>query len=122
MRNCFHVFVLAGLLLSCYKSCAQNFPVYNSYYINPYLYNPAEVATEYTYIFINNRQQWTGIEGAPVLSTINFNTMLNQTHAGIGAKASSYKRGLLNTTDLSIAYAYGVPLSQKNTLFLGLSG
>jgi type IX secretion system PorP/SprF family membrane protein len=101
---------------------AQNFPVYNSFYINPFLYNPAEALTEYTQIFALHRQQWMNIEGAPTISALTFNTLLNQSRAGIGGKFSSYKRGLLETTDLTLSYAYGIPMGQKNWLFLGLSG
>jgi len=62
------------------------------------------------------------VEGSPVLSTITFTTLLNESRAGIGGKISSYKRGLLNTTDVSLTYAYGIPTGQKNWLFFGLSG
>jgi type IX secretion system PorP/SprF family membrane protein len=40
----------------------------------------------------------------------------------LGGKITSYKRGLLNTTDFSLTYAYGIPTGQKNWLFFGLSG
>jgi type IX secretion system PorP/SprF family membrane protein len=121
MRKLFYVFTVT-LCLICSKTVGQNYAVYNSYYINPYLYNPAEAATQYTYVFVNHRQQWMNVEGAPVLTTINFNTMLNESRAGIGAKASSFKRGLLNTTDVTLTYAYSVPLNQKSNIFFGLSG
>ena len=101
---------------------AQNFPVYNSFYVNPYLYNPAEALTEYTQVFALHRQQWMNIEGAPTVSALSFNTLVNESRAGFGGKFSSYKRGLLNTTDFSLSYAYGIPMGQKNWLFLGLSG
>lgn len=120
MRNFIYVLVLIQCFT--YSANAQNYAVYNSYYINPYLYNPAEVATEYAYLFVNHRQQWLGIEGAPVLTTVNFNTLINETRAGIGLKASSFKRGLLTTSDFTFTYAYGVPLNQKSYMFLGLSG
>jgi type IX secretion system PorP/SprF family membrane protein len=48
--------------------------------------------------------------------------LLNETRAGIGAKVTNYKRGLLTTTDFTATYAYGIPISQKNWLFFGLSG
>jgi type IX secretion system PorP/SprF family membrane protein len=121
MRNIFYV-LLAVQFFTYSNLYAQNYALYNSYYINPYLYNPAEVASDNTYIFINHRQQWLNIEGAPVLTTVNFNTLLNETRAGIGFKASSFKRGLLSTTDVTLTYAYGVPLNQKSLLFFGLSG
>jgi type IX secretion system PorP/SprF family membrane protein len=121
MRNFFYVLVLIQCLTYS-RTDAQNYAVYNSYYINPYLYNPAEVATEYAYLFVNHRQQWLSIEGAPVLTTVSFNTMLNESRAGIGLKISSYKRGLLTTSDFTFAYAYGIPLSKNSNIFLGLSG
>jgi type IX secretion system PorP/SprF family membrane protein len=121
MRNFCCVLLLIQFLL--YHSInAQNYAVYNSYYINPYLYNPAEAASDYTYVFVNHRQQWTTIEGAPELTTVNFNTLFNESRAGIGAKASSFKRGLLTTTDFMLTYAYGIPVNKNSNLFFGLSG
>ena len=101
---------------------AQNYPVYNSFMINPYLYNPAEAASDYFYVFFNHRQQWMGIDGSPVLSTVNFSTLINETFTGIGAKASNFSRGILRTTDFMLTYAHGIALGDDNVLFFGLSG
>ena len=125
MRYFLNLILLTSLFLcstACSKLYAQNFPVYNSFYINPFLYNPAEALTEYTQIFALHRQQWMNIEGAPTVSALTFNTLLNESRAGVGGKFSSYKRGLLKTTDFTLSYAYGIPMGQKNWLFLGLSG
>ncbi|HMG88876.1 MAG TPA: PorP/SprF family type IX secretion system membrane protein, partial [Chryseolinea sp.] len=113
-----------GLVLSvcCISVRAQNYPVYNSFFVNPYLYNPAEALTEYTTIYALHRQQWMNVEGSPVTSAITFTTLLNESRAGLGGKITSYERGLLSTTDVSISYAYGIPTGQKNWLFFGLSG
>lgn len=121
MRNLFYALII-GQALSCTGALAQNFPVYNSYYINPYLYNPAEAASSYTYIFANHRQQWMNIEGAPVLTTMNFNTMLDNSHSAIGVKMSTFKRGLLNTSDVTLTYAYGIGVSENTRLYFALSG
>ena len=119
----FFYFLIFQLLSLCSTSLqAQNFPVYNSFYVNPFLYNPAEALTEYTQVFALHRQQWMNVEGAPTVSAITFNTLMNESRAGVGGKISSYKRGLLNTTDFTLSYAYGIPMGQKNWLFLGLSG
>ena len=122
MRYFFNCFI--GLLLWLCSVCVhgQNYPVYNSFYINPFLYNPAEALTEYTQIYALHRQQWLNVEGAPVLSALTFTTLMNESRAGIGGKISTYKRGLLSTTDFSLSYAYAIPMGQKNWLFLGLSG
>ena len=122
MHKYIRILTILLTLSSWHSLRAQNFPVYNSFYITPYLYNPAEAATEYTSVYANHRQQWMGIEGAPALSTIFFTTLLDGTRAGIGGKLSSYNRGILRTTDISLSYAYGVPLSEKSMLFFGLSG
>jgi type IX secretion system PorP/SprF family membrane protein len=122
MRYFFNCFIGLLFWLCCQVGQAQNFPVYNSFYVNPFLYNPAEALTDYSQIYALHRQQWMSIEGAPVVSTLTFTTLMNESRAGLGGKISSYKRGLLTTTDFSIAYAYGIPMGQKNWLFLGLSG
>jgi type IX secretion system PorP/SprF family membrane protein len=122
MSKLFRVLILTLVCTSGFRSLAQNYPVYNSYYINNYLYNPAEALTDYTYVYVNHRRQWLGVEGAPVLYTINVNTSFKNSRAGVGGKISSFQRGLLNTTDLSLTYAYGFPVNQKNSLFFGLSG
>lgn len=118
----FFKLVFALIFVSGNFAFSQNYPVFSSFYINPYLYNPAEAATENTYLFVHHRQQWTGIEGAPVLTSISYNSLLNDTRAGIGMKISSYKRGLLTTSDLLASYAYAIPVSKTNWVYLGLSG
>lgn len=109
-------------MFGCVDTYAQNYPVYNSFFVNPYLYNPAEAATEFSYVYLTHRQQWKDIQGGPVLSSISFSTLLNETRSAIGGKISSYSRGVLSTTDATLSYAYAVPVSKKNWLFLGLSG
>jgi type IX secretion system PorP/SprF family membrane protein len=100
---------------------AQNYPVYNAYFVNPYLYNPAAAGTSQAFLFLHYRQQWVNVEGAPQLYALSYNTLIDQSRAGYGIKISSYKRGLFNTTDLSLSYAYSIPLSQNNYLSFGLS-
>ncbi|HEX5169448.1 MAG TPA: PorP/SprF family type IX secretion system membrane protein [Cyclobacteriaceae bacterium] len=122
MHKLFTVFFGTLILFLNSRIYAQNYPVYNSYVINPYLYNPAEAASEYAYLFFSHRQQWMGIEGAPVLSTVTFNTLIDESYTGIGAKISNYSRGILKTTDIGFTYAHGVPFNEKNVLFFGLTG
>jgi type IX secretion system PorP/SprF family membrane protein len=86
------------------------------------LYNPAETATEYAYAFANYRRQWVNVPGSPSLVTVNFNTLVDQSRSGIGAKISSYKRGLLNTSDVLFTYARGIPVNRNSILCMGMSG
>jgi type IX secretion system PorP/SprF family membrane protein len=121
MRLAISVLAISFTVLG-FRVQSQNLPVYNSFYANPFLYNPASVATEDTYVFLHHRQQWLGVEGSPVLSSVSINSLIDRSRTGLGFKASSYKRGLLNTTDFTFAYAHGVPITKKSHLFLGLSG
>lgn len=116
------VTMLLSVIIACGKLCAQNYAQYNSYYLNPALYNPAEVLTNYTYLFVNHRQQWMNIEGAPMLTTVNLHTRFDESRAGFGIKASSFKRGILTTTDFLATYGYSVPLNKTNAIHFGLSG
>ncbi len=108
-------------MLCCCRATAQNYASYNSYPVNPALYNPAEVLTPYTYVFVNHRQQWMNIEGAPELTTINLHTRFNRSRGGIGARASSFTRGVLTTSDVMLTYAYGIPVNEKSAFHFGLS-
>jgi hypothetical protein len=90
MRYFFNCLFGLFLWLCCIAVHAQNYPVYNSFYVNPFLYNPAEALTEYTQIYALHRQQWLNVEGSPVLSALTFTTLLNESRAGIGGKISSY--------------------------------
>jgi type IX secretion system PorP/SprF family membrane protein len=111
-----------SLLLGCFQLRAQNYSVYNSFYINPYLYNPAEASSNYAYGFANYRKQWVNIEGAPTVATLNYNTLIDHSRSGIGVKLTSYSRGLLNTSEALFTYSYGVPFSPNNVLYFGISG
>jgi type IX secretion system PorP/SprF family membrane protein len=121
MRKFIGFLTFAQMLLCCLPGKAQNYSVYNSYFINPYFYNPAEAATDFTFVHVNHRQQWFGFEGAPQVTTASFTTLFDNTRNGVGVKISSFKRGLLQTNDLMATYAYGIPVSVKNTFYFGLS-
>ncbi len=120
MRFCW--LFLLFVILGGYDTSAQNYPTYDGYFLNPYIYNPAAAATSQLQINASYRRQWFGIAGAPSISSLTVNSLLDKTRAGLGFKVSSFSRGFLNSTDASVSYAYGVPLSKVNHLFFGLSG
>jgi type IX secretion system PorP/SprF family membrane protein len=58
---------------------AQAKPAYSQYILNPYILNPALAGIEnYTDIKISTRNQWTGINGAPVTTYISMHTPLGK--------------------------------------------
>ncbi len=104
---------------------AQEILFSNHYFLNPYLINPAMVGNSgYTQFSLNYRQQWAGIEGAPVVSRFVAEMPLN-TNLSLGVNISSEKRGVLNTTIGMATLGYNVYFGNKKSaqkrLSFGLS-
>src|SRR5262245_24321018 len=61
-----------GLLFAAGAVCAQQKPIYTQYILNNYIINPAISGIEnYTDIKISHRNQWVGINGAPVTTYLS---------------------------------------------------
>jgi type IX secretion system PorP/SprF family membrane protein len=100
---------------------AQNFDLYNTYFANPYLINPAEAATDYATLYFNYRKQWLGFNGAPEISTLTYTSRFNKSKSGWGIKMSSAVNGITKITDGLITYVHGVGLNDHHTLSFALS-
>lgn len=121
MDKLFRLILLLGVLLS-YQTIAQRIPVYNHYYNNGYLFNPAEIGSSgFLNVKINHRQQWRGIEGAPEVTTLTFEAPFDYKRGAIGGYLRSFKRGLITTNDLLASYSYTVYLTKETTIHFGAS-
>jgi type IX secretion system PorP/SprF family membrane protein len=132
---------------------AQAKSSYNQYVLNNFILNPAQAGIEnYTDIKLSNRNQWVGINGAPVTTYVSMHKPIGKTdystsptsntvpgqnprgtqywkdytapdpHHGIGATAMVDKAGYINRWSLSATYAYHKPISVKTTLAAGFTG
>ncbi len=93
------------------------------YWENPFYINPASVNLDYAaYFTLAARKQWTSFPGSP--STLNTTGAFyaEEYRTQIGYKIVSDRIGYLNTTDISLAYAYTAKLSWNSFLNLGVSG
>ncbi|SKC83826.1 PorP/SprF family type IX secretion system membrane protein [Ohtaekwangia koreensis] len=106
--------ILIGLLpLSFLNVQAQQSLMYSHYFLNPFLYNPSFVAPNgYTEVYLNYRNQWAGIEGAPTTGTVSIHVPLNY-KAGVAFTAYQDKAGVLKTTTGLITFAYQVYLGNS---------
>ncbi|SMG29133.1 type IX secretion system membrane protein, PorP/SprF family [Marivirga sericea] len=116
-----------ALLISIFvfelPSIAQQLPVYNHFYLTPYLYNPAEAAAyPFRTVSLNHRQQWRGVEGAPVVTTLTFESPFDYKKYGLGATLRNFDRGLLTTTDFLATYSYRINLTKNSSFHFGISG
>lgn len=147
------VFLIALTCLCGVVAMGQAKPFYTQYILNNYILNPAVTGIEnYTEIKFSNRNQWTGITGAPVTTYFSIHTPVGKTdlrtsatsfevpgenprgqrlweeytapdpHHGLGFTAMNDKAGYINRWSVNATYAYHKPLSVKTTLSAGFSG
>ena len=141
------LFSISGIYAS-----GQAKPAYTQYVLNNYILNPALSGIEnYTDIKLSLRNQWTGINGAPVTSYVSLHTPIGKSdyrtsatsfdvpgenprgrqywedytapppHHGIGFYAVNDKAGYINRWTISGSYAYHLPLGAKTTLAAGFN-
>jgi type IX secretion system PorP/SprF family membrane protein len=117
--------VFIGSAFCGYHVQAQQDLVYSHYFLNPFLYNPSFVAPSgYTEVYLNYRNQWSGIEGAPTTGTVSIHLPLNY-KAGVAFTGYQDKAGVLKTSTGLLTFAYQVYLGNKigddHKLAFGLS-
>jgi type IX secretion system PorP/SprF family membrane protein len=146
------IILIVGLISSVVFANAQAKSSYTQYILNNYILNPALAGIEnYTDIKISSRNQWTGINGAPVTTYVSvqkpigksdYNTSATSNavpgenprgkeywrdytapdaHHGIGLVAMSDRAGYINRWNISASYAYHKPLGIKTTLAAGFN-
>jgi type IX secretion system PorP/SprF family membrane protein len=114
------LFLLAILISAAVQ--AQQIPMYSLYVMDPFLINPAAAGLHgASHLHLNHRQQWRGIQGAPVTSTLLLH--LPVTHkASLGVVLMNDARGPLATNSGEFTFAYRVPLGEEHNIRFGLSG
>jgi len=84
--------------------------------VNPYLYNPSLVSVDARpSIFVLRRQQWTGIDGAPVTNYLSFQSSFGR-HVLFGTNIVNDTRGLLGTTSVMITGGFRLPLAEEQSI------
>lgn len=143
-------FLSSIALLSFLNGMSQAKPYYNQYILNNYILNPAVTGIEnYTDVKLSYRNQWSGINGAPVTSYLSIHGPLGKSdyrtsatsfevpgenprgkaywqdytapeaHKGIGAIILNDKTGYINRWSAMGTFAYHRPLGLKTTLSAG---
>nr|MBC7612911.1 type IX secretion system membrane protein PorP/SprF [Pseudopedobacter sp.] len=145
----FKIFII--LIGICKITVAQQKPQYTQYILNNYIINPAITGIEnYIDVKAGYRQQWTGLQNAPVTSYLTAHMPLGKSndwgsatsfgmvgenplgksyksdyqasdpHHGIGIVAVVDKTGPLSNTTFDITYAYHLGLAPRLNLALGV--
>ncbi|MGJ3234254.1 PorP/SprF family type IX secretion system membrane protein [Marivirga sp.] len=99
---------------------AQNLPIYNQYYFNPYLYNPSYLTNEGIEFNLTYRRQWADVVDAPEIVAFNFQ-YANKSNFAYGLSVQSESSVLLNTNTAYLTLGYKVPFSENHYIRFGLS-
>ena len=99
---------------------AQDQAIYTQYMLNPVLINPgATGAGDQHELFLNYRNQWSSIEGAPRNYTISYNGKATD-RVGLGFMANAETFGPTRRYRVLLSYAYQIEAENYN-LGIGLS-
>lgn len=90
---------------------AQEFPVYNQYYFNYYLINPAVAgASNCHHFMLTHKQQWIGIDDAPHTTMLSYQGRWGQ-NVGLGAYVYHDVNGYSQQQAGQVTFAYHIPLT-----------
>lgn len=106
-----------------FSASAQQDPMYTNYHFNALVFNPAYAGSnEHLALNLSHRQQWLGLEGAPITQTLTAHTPLKNERVGLGLALSNDQIGPSGATDVAASYAYRMQVgaSKKLKLSLGL--
>lgn len=115
------VFFLFALLGICLSTFSQQLPVYSHYFADPYLYNPSFVGSNgYTELNLTHRQQWVGLNDAPISTNFNIQFPLGEA-LGLGFNVNiDDTGGAFSTMSFATSLAYSIRFSPASSLSFGL--
>ncbi len=92
-----------------FTSIAQQEPQFTQYMDNMQYYNPAYAGSrEMMNITALHRQQWVGVNGAPMTTTLAMNTPLKYESLGVGLSLMNDKIGPTNATWINADLSYAL--------------
>lgn len=114
-------FLIIMLVLSQSLCFAQQDSQYTQYMYNTVNINPAYAGSrEALSIFLLHRNQWVGLDGAPVTNAASIQTQVGDSNFGAGLSFVNDKIGPSNENAISADLAYHIQISNNYKLALGL--
>jgi type IX secretion system PorP/SprF family membrane protein len=115
--------IFIALLLSQILCFSQQDSQYTQYMYNTVNVNPAYAGSRETLsVFLLHRNQWVGLDGAPVTNNVSLNTPLGDSNFGIGFSIVNDKIGPTTENQISADLAYFIQISENYKLSLGMKG
>lgn len=119
------LFILVISFLSAGALLSQQEAQYTQYYENMMYYNPAYAGHNGNFnATLMHRQQWVGIEGAPMTQALSLHMPLPKYESfGVGLSALNDRVGPLNQTWINVDFSYKLRFDNHDgTLSMGLKG
>jgi len=121
MKQTIKIFILLTFVLLFSKSNAQQDAQFTQYMYNTVAINPAYAGSrETTSVFILHRNQWLGLEGAPITNGAAISTGLLNNQIGLGLSFSNDIIGVTTENIVSADFAYNIQLNASSRLAFGL--
>jgi type IX secretion system PorP/SprF family membrane protein len=116
-------FLTIFVLLVAASSYAQQDSQFTNYMYNTININPAYAGSRGVLsVFGLHRNQWVGLDGAPVTNTFSINSPINNSNFGIGVSIINDRIGPSDENSISIDVSYSVKTSEKYKLSFGIKG
>ncbi len=114
--------IFALVLIGAIQAVAQTDPLFNQYYFNQSMINPAYTGTYNVFNgSVISRAQWAGIKGSPLTTTVNATTSFLKENLGAGVLIINDRLGINNNTDIQGAVAYKLKFLHSRLSF-GMQG
>lgn len=122
MKKYMHKAILViGLTLGALQANAQQDPQFTHYMYNTLSVNPGYAGSRGMLNVTGlHRQQWIGLDGAPMTQTLFIHSPLRNKNMGLGFSVVNDKIGPLNQTFIYGDYSYTVKLTQLLKLAFGV--
>jgi len=120
MKKLRHLICLWGIF-GTFAAWAQQGPMYTNYHFNGLAFNPAYAGSnEHLTLNLSHRQQWIGLDGAPVTQTLTAHTPLRNERVGVGLSLTNDQIGPGGSTDLAGSYAYRMQVGARKKFKLSI--
>ncbi|MFI0426714.1 MAG: type IX secretion system membrane protein PorP/SprF [Flavobacterium sp.] len=115
------IFLVLLLFFVGAASHAQQDSQFTQYMYNTININPAYAGSRGVLsVFGLHRNQWVGLDGAPVTNTFSINTPVKNSNIGIGFSIINDKIGPADENSISADISYSVPTSETFKLSFGI--
>ncbi|WP_394757937.1 type IX secretion system membrane protein PorP/SprF [Flavobacterium sp.] len=112
------LFVLIGVSMYSQQDSQFTQYMYNTININPAYAGTRGVLS----IFGLHRNQWVGLDGAPVTNALSLNSPIENTNIGLGLSFINDKIGPADENSISVDISYSIKTSEAYKLSFGVKG